>query len=347
MGSMAEFFARGQQIAGQRQAQDMQQKVQQSQLDKIMEDRAIEKRRTSPGYTDALVKYMDPNTPTDSLAGFLARLEPSDWADAQTGRMNGLKIKAQADAAQISAADQIRTAQIEGVPFDAGQEPTTPMRKDAFIPAVGQRATTARSTMVQGNINSRAQSREEIAKDRLDIAKTNSDIAGRMASLREKLGEAQFAGIEARTKYTLGNLNREANMGTLDMGRVKMLLYDIMAGSGQQPDEKQSAVGAYAAAEIIDDVRTGTSFAEAVREAITKYDIKPGEGKDATKAADLFGTAPTAKKQGVAPPAAAAAPSSTAAPQAADPVAAVLKKLGLADTPANRARAEALRPKGK
>ena len=108
MGSMAEFFARGQQIAGQRQAQDMQQKVQQSQHDKIMEDRAIEKRRTSPGYMENLAKLMDSATPTDQVGGLMARLEMVDATFGFNNRQQNLQQKSMDEARQSLAADRVK-----------------------------------------------------------------------------------------------------------------------------------------------------------------------------------------------------------------------------------------------
>lgn len=166
MASIADMFARGQQMQLQREASEFRRATGEMQLDKMMRDRAMANQRTTAGYAEAYARAVAPETKPSELGGLLARLHPDDFENVVRHRASNVFQKLQDDQEMISAADQAAAARIAGVPFEQGSEPQSPMLRSLFGSALGARAAAERTDTQQAGAEERARLREQGADER-------------------------------------------------------------------------------------------------------------------------------------------------------------------------------------
>lgn len=291
MPSIAEFFLLGQQRRQQREAADQEQAVRDQQLQQLIEERSMMKQRTSRDYVENLSAIMDPNTSDEDAAQRMQKLQIQDLPNAWQARISAQERNAKRLFEELDAKEQIQALRIGGRGEVAG-DIQVPLPAATFNAALAAGSATERKQMGETGANARANSRDILARQNLQVREFDAKTRRMLAESRAGLTEDQKKLIQVRTQQALHNLQS----GGLDMQDIRQIMATNMVGSQGAPTAEQMARIEQAAQDAYEEAYLGGDIFDAMNAAMVRYDIGQEKPSDTAKA--NLETARTTPKSG-------------------------------------------------
>lgn len=340
MADIASLFARGQQIRMEREARDMEQKIQQTKLEEIMRTRVAEDNAGTPQFAMAYDEYVNPNTKPERLAELAPTLGGKWLPEAHAARIEILMAHDRNQDAIINFPQMSEAMGVAGL--DPAKAPKQPMAEPTFRAALTAGAATnraeTRETGQTERVNIRVAAQERIAARNLASKELDRN-------LRARLGDAHLALVKEKLDFAQARLDR----GGVDHQYLVDLFAQMQSGNEAKfADANQLYAATHAADVAWEAMLAGATGPEAIAIGVEEADIRPG---DASKEAVRKAGEAAAKFKGGKPSFAKASPADETlkppvatvksdTPKGDDEAVmkATLKQLQLEDTEENRER---------
>lgn len=280
--SIAQLFLLGQQRAQQRKEFLQEQEIKQFQLQQLIEDRAIEKEKTSRDYAENLSAILsNPDLPPEELTWRMQKVHASDIPRVWEFRLNALDRKMQRDLATLDAKEQIvaqRLSRGETIP----ESEMVPLPATVAGPAITAGATTSRQGENLEFKREQEARKADYQQDVLKVRQFQADTSRMLAEQRGRLTDEQIKNMDLRNQQALTRLLT----GNLDFNDVQQVMATNMVGAGGQPDAEQMARINQAAQEAWEDAYLeGKNIFDAMREKQVLYEISEEKPSEAARGA--------------------------------------------------------------
>jgi hypothetical protein len=268
MASIAELFAMGQQRRMQREQFEDQQEMRQMQMDQLIQDRALDQRRTAPEYAEYWLKATDPNLADKDAAQFFSKLSPADLQKAMADRQDLIKARDERHAQMMNLNEMIGAYTVAGKKPPEGLPQQ--MDRDTFEKAFAEGGKAELQAERLDLQERKFQAGQVLKEEELGLKKLRATTTALLAQGRMGVMDATARNLEARTKATMVKIA----LGEADIEDLKGTFGALVVGAGGALDEDEAALVNQAATEAWEmSVFDGKPLSDAMNEMILKYDI--------------------------------------------------------------------------
>lgn len=271
--SIAQLFLLGQQRAQQRKEFLHDQKVKQLQLQSLIEDRAIERERTSPEYAQTLSALLNADISDEDYAKGLQKLKPADIPSVAKAHAENLDRKFER-LQRVMSGEQVYQAVKAVDPNAKPEEFTQPLPREVVPSIVSGRGADIRQGERLDLQERKFQAQQETTAFNNKLKEKRLEFDQQRLAIYKNLGEKQAQIYDQR----LADMRRKFMSGDVKPKDLFDWVAFRMVGTGQALNPEQARIAQEVSTSAWNAYGMGsydTAF-EAVEEEMDVFGVKQG-----------------------------------------------------------------------